>query len=708
MNTDLAVFGPELARLDRLIEAEIHRLRARYELSLDEFRGLYITDERVEALLRARLPDAPDPMLDIEPARDADRASRWHQLAEALELSDDERDLLLVSLAPELDPRYETLYAYLNDDVSRRQPTADLAARLLARDGTDRWSLRAGLLPGSRLMAAGAIEPVPGPRETSVVDRGLRVATPLASWLQGLPYVDGRLEGIVRASGRRTIPFDGIPATVRSILAGIVDRMRAGDGVPTLVLIAPDAAEAVLLAEHLVAASEREALVVDLEALRHDPNPLDLAAALEFAARVRRQWLIVSPVDAAVEDDGHPHEPVVQVLRRLVRGRSDVIVAGTRPTAALAGDAGVLEVRVPEPAAPERVVAWRWAVATGMHVGTAAVVASLPALADRFTFGPARILRAVALADHRAVVAGRDDATREDLFAAARAVSSDGARGTTSVARTPFDWDDLILPAEAHSVLTDIVSAVELRGLVLDEWGFAASMGGTRGINVMFAGPAGTGKTMAAGIVAKTLGLELHRVELGATVSKYIGETEKNLDLAFAAARRANAVLFIDEADALFGKRSEVKDAHDRYANIEIAYLLQKMDDHDGVVILATNLARNIDEAFSRRMQFVLEFPFPDESSRERLWRAMVPPGAPLDDDVDIPFLARQFELTGADIRNVVLDAAYHAAQLDKSITLLQVLRAVARQFTKAGKVPTAVDFREHYGLLELDRSVAG
>jgi SpoVK/Ycf46/Vps4 family AAA+-type ATPase len=205
---------------------------------------------------------------------------------------------------------------------------------------------------------------------------------------------------------------------------------------------------------------------------------------------------------------------------------------------------------------------------------------------------------------------------------------------------------------------------------------------------------------MAAAIIAKTLQLEMQRIEVGAVASKYIGETEKNLDRAFAAARRGNAVLFIDEADALLGKRSEVKDAHDRYANVEIAYLLQKMEDHDGIVILASNLAQNIDEAFSRRMQFVVEFPPPDEVARERLWRQMFPPDAPLAPDVDFAFLARQFEFAGGDIRNIVLDAAFRAAQEGSTIRLAHLLRAVAAQYAKEGKVLTGTDLREYYCVL--------
>jgi SpoVK/Ycf46/Vps4 family AAA+-type ATPase len=195
--------------------------------------------------------------------------------------------------------------------------------------------------------------------------------------------------------------------------------------------------------------------------------------------------------------------------------------------------------------------------------------------------------------------------------------------------------------------------------------------------------------------------MDLHRLELAAVVSKYIGETEKNLDRAFDAARRANAILFIDEADALLGKRSEVKDAHDRHANVEIAYLLQKMEDHDGVVIVATNLAGNLDEAFSRRMQFVIDFPLPDAGGRERLWRGMLPPALPLAGDIDFPFLARQFVLAGGDIRNVVLDAAYAAAADAAPLSMRHLLQAVARQQAKRGRAMDRAQLREYAPLLE-------
>ena len=220
-----------------------------------------------------------------------------------------------------------------------------------------------------------------------------------------------------------------------------------------------------------------------------------------------------------------------------------------------------------------------------------------------------------------------------------------------------------------------------------------------KGVNVLFAGPSGTGKTMAAEIIAADLGLELYKIDLSSMVSKYIGETEKNLDRVFTAAREANAILFFDEADAIFGKRSEVKDAHDRYANIEVGYLLQQMERYDGVVILATNLRKNMDDAFIRRLHVAVEFPFPEEADRLLIWRKVFPAQAPLAGDVDLAFVAKQFKLTGGNIRNIALLAAYLAADEGDTITMRHVMRALKREYQKLGKLVTAAEFGIYFDL---------
>jgi hypothetical protein len=249
-------------------------------------------------------------------------------------------------------------------------------------------------------------------------------------------------------------------------------------------------------------------------------------------------------------------------------------------------------------------------------------------------------------------------------------------------------WGDLVVPDATAAQLRELCARVGLRSTVFDEWGFGAKLARGRGTTALFTGPPGTGKTTAAEVVAGELGVELFAIDLSTVVSKYIGETEKNLERIFTAAAASDAILLFDEADALFGKRSEVHDAHDRYANVETSYLLQRMEQYDGVAILATNLRQNLDEAFTRRLQFVVEFPFPDEELREGIWRVCFPPGAPLAGALDLAGLARDFRLSGANIRNAALRAAFLAAGRREPIGMTHIRQAIDREFQHLGRVP--------------------
>ena len=257
-----------------------------------------------------------------------------------------------------------------------------------------------------------------------------------------------------------------------------------------------------------------------------------------------------------------------------------------------------------------------------------------------------------------------------------------------------------MVPERQLELLQSISAYLRHRDRVLSDWGYERSVARTQGLKVLFAGESGTGKTMAAQVLAAELGLELFRVDLATIVSKYIGETEKNLDRIFGAAEGSNAILFFDEADALFGKRSEVSDSHDRYANIEVAYLLQKMEGYAGAVILATNFRRNIDDAFVRRLDFVIDFPFPEAEDRKRIWRLLLPPEAPLGDDIDIEFLATQFKLSGGGIRNCSLSAAFQAADDDGVIGMRHLVRAVALEYGKQGRLTLEADFERFHELI--------
>jgi SpoVK/Ycf46/Vps4 family AAA+-type ATPase len=254
----------------------------------------------------------------------------------------------------------------------------------------------------------------------------------------------------------------------------------------------------------------------------------------------------------------------------------------------------------------------------------------------------------------------------------------------------PFIWNDLIVPAPIRSELELARTWVRQQRKVLDTWGFARRVSMGRGLSMLLSGLPGTGKTMAAQVLARDLGLDLYRVDLSRTVSKYIGETEKNLSCLFDEAQASGAALFFDEADALFGKRSEVTSAHDRHANLEIGYLLQRMEEYDGVTILATNRARDLDDAFTRRFHFIIDIPMPDEAHRLKIWEGMFPVDAEREADLDFRHLAKAFEISGGEIKNTALAGAYIAAGESRPIRMADLQRAVRREFVKSGRVLNA------------------
>jgi SpoVK/Ycf46/Vps4 family AAA+-type ATPase len=298
------------------------------------------------------------------------------------------------------------------------------------------------------------------------------------------------------------------------------------------------------------------------------------------------------------------------------------------------------------------------------------------------------VVEAAEAAKVAAAMHGRDIPEPKDLDAGAREASSSLLGELASRLPPAYRWEDLVVPERQLELLQSISAYLRHRDRVLSEWGYDKRVARTQGLKVLFAGESGTGKTMSAQVLAAELGLEIFRVDLATIVSKYIGETEKNLDRIFAAADGSNAILFFDEADALFGKRSEVKDAHDRYANIEVAYLLQKMEQYEGLAVLASNLRSNIDEAFVRRLAFIVHFPFPEEAERRRIWGTIWPAATPLGADVDLDFLAAQFRLSGGNIKNVALSAAFHAAACgDERVRMEHIFQATRREYQKLGKV---------------------
>jgi SpoVK/Ycf46/Vps4 family AAA+-type ATPase len=323
------------------------------------------------------------------------------------------------------------------------------------------------------------------------------------------------------------------------------------------------------------------------------------------------------------------------------------------------------------------------------------LAASTDAFVEQFEFGPEMVIGAVSAAAVKARLRGDHTVGTSDLWNACREQSSWDLRQLAHQIRPVYTWQDIVVPEEVRRQLREIAAQVTHRTRVYREWGFGAKLARGRGVSALFSGVSGTGKTMAAEVLATDLDLDLYGVDLAGVVSKYIGETEKNLRRIFDAAERSGAILFFDEADALFGKRTDVKDSHDRFANIEINYLLQRMEEYRGLSILATNRKSDVDRAFLRRIRFLVDFPFPEADQRLLIWQRAFPPETPIA-TLDYDLLSRM-EIAGGNIRNIALSAAFLAATANEPIGMPHLVRAARREYTKMDKMLSDAEFHRAF-----------
>jgi vesicle-fusing ATPase len=510
------------------------------------------------------------------------------------------------------------------------------------------------LAPGSPLRRRRILELEPGP---TLASRPLRLSERVLHWLTGIDALDQELEGIVRLGEQ--VPL----APSQAQLAEEVARTTAATGAHTLVSLDGEDAESLLGVAHTLAVSlGRLPLVLRVAAL--PPAGPDRAS---LAHLVDREALLSAAVPVLDAREGDPADTaLVSELEAPV-----VVLLGTASPRVPGRVALHRTVDLPTQAETRKL----WSEA----LGTAAREGPVEEVAQHFRLS-ADAIRGVA----RELAARADSATDRGtlLRRLCRERSRIGLEGLAERIDPAARWDDLVLPPAHTELLHEIVRHVRHRTQVYERWGFGERTTRGLGVTALFAGESGTGKTLAAEVIAGELGLDLYRIDLAATVSKYIGETEKNLRRVFEAAEAGGAVLLFDEADALFGKRGEVRDGHDRYANLEVAYLLQRMESYRGLAILTTNLRSNVDRAFLRRLRFVVQFPFPDAAQRAEIWRRVFPAATPLD-GIEPEALAR-LATSGGSIRAIALSAAFAAAENGGVVTPGHVLQAARLEYAKA------------------------
>ena len=652
------------------------------------------TSEEVVAALRGPLGDA-DADFSAEDDRVAramaslgaslarDPGSPLARLARVFWLDAVDLAVVALLLAPELDHELERSIAFAIDDFTRKRVDLGFLARLIGgRDdaAVDRVLTRVDDASPLRRhavisLAAGG-EHVPGSMRT------VRLADRIVAFLRGHDTIDELVRGSVRVV-REPAMLAAIVmeperiAQIRRALAGI------GGAAPRVLLAGPDGAGRAMVVEALAAERDQPTVRVDLVAIATGDRITE-----RFAAALREAALRDA---AAILDGGSAFKD--EVPRELAHAIGDaagglgvplVFTLTTHPSWLAQVVPDLLELDIPAPTFRERVELWRRSLPPPL-----AEAADIETVSARYAFTGAVIARVARRAEATARLRDpRDPKVKlEDLGEAARQMFSHRLGTMAQRIPTGFRWEDLVLPTDTLDAVREVVRFARFRPILLEDWGFAAKLPYGRGVSAILAGPPGTGKTMVAQLLANELGYDLYRIDLSQVVNKYIGETEKNLARIFEEAETSHAVLFFDEADSLFAKRTEVKSSNDRYANLEVNYLLQRMETFDGVTLLATNLEQGIDEAFKRRVRFSVMFELPGEPERRSLWRSMFPPKAPLAPNIDWDVLARQFVMAGGYIKKAALRAALMAAEGNRAVTTTDLVEAARLEYREMGRI---------------------
>lgn len=602
---------------------------------------------------------------DADPAR-TDGTAPLDALVTCFGLTPFERDLVLLAAADELDPTTAARCAAACGDPRRAYPTFSLALAALA---DPHWSALTPVAPLRRWRIVELDD------ESRLTTSRLRLDERILHFLLGSPYLDARLHGRLR----RTPAPEQLPTSYDSCAGRIAESWTTADASPLVEVTGGDARSRADLA---AAAAARIGL--GLYAMGAEDIPAD-PAERDALARLWQREAILLPAALLVEAGELDRDQRAATEAFLAGAAVPVVVSGEDPLRSERTQSA--RVTVPRLDDEEQLDLWAEAFQPVADLDDG----ELRSLIAQFQLPPHVVRSAAATVRRRLPYEDGLDAVQ----LAWRAGLEEARIGMDELGRRiepQAGWDDLVLHERQTAVLQEIVAHVRQRATVHQEWGFAATLRRGLGVTALFAGGSGTGKTLAAEVMARELGLDLFVIDLSQVVSKYIGETEKNLRRVFDAAERGGALLLFDEADALFGKRSEVKDSHDRYANLEVSYLLMRMEAYRGLAVLTTNMKKALDTAFLRRIRFVVDFPFPAEDERAEIWRRVIPSQAPVK-DLD-PGLLAQLTVAGGSIRNIALSGAFLAAEEGDRLQMRHMLAAARTEYLKLERSLTPSEVR--------------
>lgn len=591
-----------------------------------------------------------------------------------------EQSCVVLAYAPEIDLKYTKLFAYLQDDMTRKAPGIALASELFLPEGSE---LAACI---SRFHGGGFVRLFDG----AELEKGLLVLR--------REVVEFLANGTLRDCGTYRL-FDGgarsslEPLAIQEDIARQLDAAFRYPGQCCIRLSGPQGGGKRFQIEHLCARQRVRCVFSDLEG----DNWREAAQGAALAADLTDAYLCLYHLDRKDETGQAvpPPQSMMEELERLELHRDKRFFL-SRLSSPLRLRTLTVELELPQASESERLTLFDSFLRETRVTGC-----TTEELAAKFRFSPRQIRLACEQAAGLARLNGAGEVSGELIHRCCYHQSVHRLGELASQVTPGYTWDDVVLPEAQKNLMRRACGHIRYRHQVSARWGFQDRVNYGWGLSILFVGSPGTGKTMCAQVIARELNMELYKINLSQIVSKYIGETEKNLRALFTEAKNASCILFFDECDALFGKRSEVKDSHDRNANVEVAYLLQQIEEYDGVCILATNLVGNIDAAFMRRITYVVHFPFPEPPAREAIYRGMLPAAAPVAEDIDWRFLAEKFELSGGHIKNIVLSAAFMAAGDGAPISMQHLLRAAVTEMKKNEIVVVREQLREYADLLE-------
>lgn len=680
-----------LRRTDLLLLQAVRRQRQRPAMrTKGKFWGTVITDDEVDALLAAHgeidLPiNVPDDIASAVAAstrlRDAPHG-RFARLRDCFELDGDDADLLLLALAPEISAGYGRIFAYLNDNLNQSFLTVDLASRVLRQSRAERIALQSRMMKNAPLIKNRLLLLDPPEGSEVFTSRRIHPSGRVLQWLMeqvelppGVGFQPLSTEGKLLIPEKTRARIGVIAASLKNAVTVAVTGGTAGSREGVAIAIAQEAG--------------RPLVRVDLErAKQYLEQPFELIRELRISGALP---YVVNILET--QEDPALRLQLMQLGGALAALPFPVLVGGSdrRAIEVLLGEERPsVTVKVARTNLDERIVAWTEAFeARGWGMEPVVDVS------ERFySVGGTTIQR---ICERASAECGGAEPTRDALWAAARECSRPEFMGLAEHVIPRYQMKDLILTDKVREQLQHLIDYLAQQETVYHRWGASKVRARGFGMKALFSGGPGTGKTMAAEVIAHRLGLDMYRVDLSSVVSRWVGETEKNLKKIFDAAEGGTAVILFDEADALFGSRGETKSSQDRFANQEVSFLLQRLEVFEGCAILTTNLQENIDEAFLRRFGAVIEFPMPTAVQRRALWKRAIPEGAPRSDDLDIDELADNFILAGGNIVSSAINACIIAATRNEPVGQRHVVEAIARELIKMGKQVSRVHFGDYY-----------